>query len=245
MERLSHKQYKQLLDFLAELHRPVPLAQFGRHLLNLTSTLLEGTTLAFDQIEPSSGYYSLEVKDEIDDEERLKVLNRLRDVYQQNPIYPYIQSGGTGAVDISSLLPRPAFERTEFFQDIFRPYDLKHQVCVVLPRKGWISTLTINCDRQIPARVLTLLSIAAHHMSLAHQTACQIDDLQRVNKEMLTPKSGLTARELEVFEWLGKGKRNSEIAIILGCSKRTVDKHVEHILKKTGAETRTAAVWGP
>jgi DNA-binding CsgD family transcriptional regulator len=50
----------------------------------------------------------------------------------------------------------------------------------------------------------------------------------------------LTKRELEVVEWIAEGKRNGEIGEILGCSPRTVQKHVQHILEKLGVETRVA-----
>jgi DNA-binding CsgD family transcriptional regulator len=53
---------------------------------------------------------------------------------------------------------------------------------------------------------------------------------------------GLTGRELEVVEWLRAGKTNSDIAAIVGASRRTVEKHLEHIYQKLGVETRTAAV---
>jgi len=54
----------------------------------------------------------------------------------------------------------------------------------------------------------------------------------------------LTKRELEVVEWIAAGKRNREIGEILGCSSRTVQKHVEHILEKLHVETRTAVcIW--
>ena len=53
------------------------------------------------------------------------------------------------------------------------------------------------------------------------------------------PRS-LTQRELEVVEWIAAGKRNREIGEILGCSSRTVQKHVQHILEKLHLETRTA-----
>jgi DNA-binding CsgD family transcriptional regulator len=57
------------------------------------------------------------------------------------------------------------------------------------------------------------------------------------------PRS-LTKRELEVVEWIAAGKRNREIGEILGCSSRTVQKHVQHILEKLQLETRTAVcVW--
>jgi DNA-binding CsgD family transcriptional regulator len=54
-------------------------------------------------------------------------------------------------------------------------------------------------------------------------------------------KAKLTKREGEVLEWIGRGKMNPEIAIILGTSPRTVQKHVEHILKKLDVENRHAA----
>jgi DNA-binding CsgD family transcriptional regulator len=53
---------------------------------------------------------------------------------------------------------------------------------------------------------------------------------------------GFTPRENEILHWLGEGKRNSEIGIILSMSTRTVGKHLEHIFEKLGVETRTAAV---
>jgi DNA-binding CsgD family transcriptional regulator len=55
------------------------------------------------------------------------------------------------------------------------------------------------------------------------------------------PEATLTAREREVLEWLGQGKGNVEIGMILGISTHTVKRHVERILAKLGAENRYAA----
>lgn len=52
----------------------------------------------------------------------------------------------------------------------------------------------------------------------------------------------LSLREGEVLGWIVEGKRDAEIAAILGLSTRTVEKHVQHILEKLGVETRTGAV---
>lgn len=56
-----------------------------------------------------------------------------------------------------------------------------------------------------------------------------------------SPAGELTAREREVLEWLGQGKTNAEIGIILGISLHTVKRHVEKVLAKTGVENRFAA----
>jgi DNA-binding CsgD family transcriptional regulator len=56
-----------------------------------------------------------------------------------------------------------------------------------------------------------------------------------------SPIASLTPREQEILHWVGEGKTNPEIALILGLSANTVRKHVENILGKLGAETRGAA----
>ena len=51
----------------------------------------------------------------------------------------------------------------------------------------------------------------------------------------------LTPREREVLEWVAAGKSDRQIAMIVGASTRTVQKHLEHIYVKLGVENRTAA----
>jgi CheY-like chemotaxis protein/DNA-binding CsgD family transcriptional regulator len=52
---------------------------------------------------------------------------------------------------------------------------------------------------------------------------------------------GLTPRQAEVLYWVAQSKTNAEIAIILGSSPRTVEKHVEQLLARLGVENRVAA----
>ena len=50
---------------------------------------------------------------------------------------------------------------------------------------------------------------------------------------------GVTAREAEVLRLIAEGLANKEIAARLYLSPRTVEKHVESLLRKTGARSRT------
>lgn len=52
----------------------------------------------------------------------------------------------------------------------------------------------------------------------------------------------LTAREREVLDLLGRGRSDRQVATELGISARTVEKHVGAVLRKTGTDSRTAAV---
>ena len=75
-----------------------------------------------------------------------------------------------------------------------------------------------------------------------HQSS---DSAKRGLKRLaLTESRPLTKRELEVVEWIAAAKRNGEIGQILGCSSRTVQKHVQHILEKLHLETRIGVcIW--
>jgi DNA-binding NarL/FixJ family response regulator len=53
--------------------------------------------------------------------------------------------------------------------------------------------------------------------------------------------AALNSRERETLTWAARGKTSSEIATILGLSKRTVDFHADNARLKLGATTRIEA----
>jgi DNA-binding NarL/FixJ family response regulator len=53
---------------------------------------------------------------------------------------------------------------------------------------------------------------------------------------------GLTPRQAEVAYWVTQGKTNAEIALILGASPRTIDKHMERILARLNLENRAMLI---
>lgn len=57
------------------------------------------------------------------------------------------------------------------------------------------------------------------------------------------PEANLTRREKEVMCWLREGKTGHEMSIIMGCSPRTVDKHLANIYRKLGVSDRSAAIF--
>ena len=67
---------------------------------------------------------------------------------------------------------------------------------------------------------------------------------EHVNHFTAMPKRlpGLSRRESEVLSWVAHGKTNSEVASILGISRRTVDTLLSRTYQKLGVETRMAAV---
>ena len=68
-----------------------------------------------------------------------------------------------------------------------------------------------------------------------------VDPEKPSESEILKETFSLTNREAEVLLWIGRGKTNREIGLILSMSPRTVNKHLEQIFKKLGVENRTTA----
>jgi len=89
--------------------------------------------------------------------------------------------------------------------------------------------------------------VSAEELLAAVKTRLQRETLRRPERSLdfssAVPleKLGLTPREAEVLLWVAQGKTNSEIGTILGAATRTISKHLEHIFRKLGLETRTAA----
>ena len=77
-------------------------------------------------------------------------------------------------------------------------------------------------------------------------SARHFDELAARCTELLTapapPVFGLTTREAEVLAGVARGLANKEIAAALRISPRTVEKHIEAILRKSGARSRTHLV---
>lgn len=65
----------------------------------------------------------------------------------------------------------------------------------------------------------------------------------RLMTRMRSPaEESLTAREIEVLQWVSQGASNKEIGKVLHISEATVKTHLTHIFSKLGVADRTAAV---
>jgi DNA-binding CsgD family transcriptional regulator len=84
-------------------------------------------------------------------------------------------------------------------------------------------------------RTVAMLELLTPHLHLAFANFFD-NELSKINNAVLSP------REKEVLNWLKQGKSSWDISVILGISKRTVDFHVNNVIKKLGATNRPQAV---
>ena len=123
---------------------------------------------------------------------------------------------------------------------------LPPQVCAWIARSATRSTASINDSTVVTAHALKirfrLLSRLNDEEILLVMQQAEPMEIERADIGKLESQLGLTSREAELLYWLSNGKANRDIADILGISYRTVDKHLEHLFTKVGAESRSSAV---
>lgn len=68
--------------------------------------------------------------------------------------------------------------------------------------------------------------------------------LRRLSGEVNdTPSPQLTARESEILSWIASGRRQGEVARLLGLSERTVENHLRRIRQRLGVASTAQAIY--
>lgn len=168
----------------------------------------------------------------------------------QHPSFPLIAAGVTTALRLSDLTTLRELSRTEFYEIAFKPLGIRHQVAIPIQTPDHLGGVTFNKGgrQDFNQPDLHIISLFSRHVLIAHQNSQSLAQARqqaaKVNNtdHLALRRAGLTKRESEVLLWMAQGKRDREIAVILGTSYRTVTNHVRSILAKLRVENRTGAV---
>ena len=170
--------------------------------------------------------------------------------FRMHPLVRYhADLRGPGAHRISDSLPFSRFRHSGLYSEYYRRIGIDHVVALPIhvDHTTLISFVLNRRGRDFSDRDRDVLDLVGGPLSRLYQKARALErlqstvaakkpDLQRL--EAL----GVTTREIEVLQWLAAGKTDREVAALLGCSHRTVQKHLQRLYVKLGVETRTAAV---
>jgi DNA-binding CsgD family transcriptional regulator len=244
MEVLRAREVAVLMASLERVHRAPTSAECIPELFEALQILVPGAIFSFESVSRRTGVVSSHTSGvpEGDIESWRK---RLKELVPRHPLYPHVARDPRLVMSISDLLSDREFQQTALYCDIMRPLDVKHQLVVGLKVPHHVAGMTINRDKEFTGGERALIQTIAPHLALAHSTH-QTPAMLRATREMeyrpeIFGALGLTNREAEVVTWVVQGKRDQEIAQILGAATRTIQKHVQRIIAKLGVETRTAA----
>jgi DNA-binding CsgD family transcriptional regulator len=241
---LSSRQLKAFSEALHRLYEPVNADDFSWRVLQVVDQLLPDSVLSFNQIDKETGKVSLQLMHRDPAEAWLA---RLPEVIHQNPSVAYCAAGGPElVVKISDFMTLPQLKRTDFYHDILKPNEVKYQIGMVIPVPGQIVAVAVNRDTDFTEEDRLICNLLSPHIDQAHARAEELRRLHELRRNPVpTPERleelGVTRRESEVLHWLIQGKRDDEIAQIIGTSPRTVQKHVQNIIRQLKVENRTGA----
>jgi DNA-binding CsgD family transcriptional regulator len=156
---------------------------------------------------------------------------------------------GPGAHRISDSLPFSRFRHTGLYSEYYRRIGIDHVVALPIhvDDTTLVSFVLNRRGRDFSDRERDVLDLVGGPLSRLYLKARALERV-RFSPAAITPDAqrlealGVTPRETEVLRWLAAGKTDREIAALLGCSHRTVQKHLQRLYVKLGVETRTAAV---
>ena len=253
---LRAREWCALLDAVHRLYLPVEPGDFPAHLFAVLAELLPGTVSSIDFVDLASGQAESHIaRDLAAPEMHGQLQESVKRYIWQNPILTHLGKDPRAVIQPTDCISQRQFRRTDLYHHVFRATGMEYQIVGGLAWPGRHAGFTLNRDksRNFSAREVELIRRLRPHVERAYAVARRLDALRR---RLETPTAarvpatgvharllarGLTGREVEVLHWVAEGKRDGEIALILGISVRTVHRHVTHVLAKLGVETRTAA----
>jgi len=157
-----------------------------------------------------------------------------------HPLVRYHGGGGLGAHRISDSVVFATFREGALYAEYYRRIGIDHAMALPLfvGDRTLVSFVLNRRRRDFSDRDRDVLDLAAATLAGMYRTVRPPPPSRPVVAHLVAT---LTARERQVLAWLAAGKTDRDIAAILGCSHRTVQKHLQRIYEKLGVETRTAA----
>jgi transcriptional regulator EpsA len=111
---------------------------------------------------------------------------------------------------------------------------------IIFSRSGFPSP---NRDRMMMEILAPYLDTALRRIQHLPEQRSHLEPLLKLVPEPVeTYSAGLSMRELEIMDWVRKGKTNQEIGMILNISVFTVKNHLQRVFKKLDVLNRAQAV---
>lgn len=242
--RLSHRDYQALGQAIFELHEYRNVNRFRLEVPAIILKLIPCDYSCITEYRIDQAARSQILTDYTESHARIspELAQRMGDLITLHPFTEYFVKGGEPtALKLSDFLTQSQFSRSVIYET-HHQWGFNFSMAVTISAEEGRTAALAVCDlkKDFTERDRLVLNLLQRHFDQAHRNAkLATDKLADLTKPLASYE--LTPREAEIAHWLSRGKTNSEIAVILRSNTRTVEKHLERILEKFGAENRVAA----
>jgi len=155
------------------------------------------------------------------------------------PLTCHTRPGGDGRpIRRSDLQSMRSFRGSGIYADVVRQIGVDQMLATALKPGGLHVCISLN--RAGLDFTPTAVDLLTQLRPLLTRRVARLAGQAMLARQAPPPR--LTAREQQVLRLVADGLTDAAIGHRLGCSPRTVDKHLEHIYRRLGVSCRTAAI---
>jgi DNA-binding CsgD family transcriptional regulator len=172
---------------------------------------------------------------------------RFAELAHENPLYQrWLRTRDGRAYRFCDVTTREELEATRLYREVYAPLGIHYQVAISLPteRDRILAVVLHRDDREFTDEERDFLNRARPFLIQAYRNAIAYSETGRPSANAMMEAllaQGLTARQAEVVRHVALGGSNRDVAMRLGLSDRTVQKHLQLAFRKLGVSTRSAA----
>jgi DNA-binding CsgD family transcriptional regulator len=235
----------RLLELIGDTHGLLDLEEFRLGLFEALRRAVRCDWVSINEIGPVPGDFWGMVEPQLPPE-AAEIFARYM---HQNPLVAYMMESRRGSTRrLSEMISPEEFHQLDVYRYFYGPIGLEHQIAFTLPQNPprlLGVALSRRAGEDFDDADRDLLNAARPYLIQSYRNAVAFQSLRATaGAETLAAAlraAGLTPREAEVMGLLARGSSNGDLAVALGISGRTAEKHVQNAFVKLGAKSRSQA----
>lgn len=237
MVRLADRDVRSALELVWDAAEYTGVDPFPREFLRRLASLIPADALVgYHEVEARAPWRVVEAVEIPAEGVPIQIQQAATPFCPQDPLQNGLLRAERRVLKLSDCLTRRGMQKLDLYHSLWKPLGIDDSLRVWLPApSGRARTMYLERGKSdFSERDRSLLELLRPSLVRIVRRA------DRRRQEDV--RSLLTPREVEILQWIRRGKTTREIAAALVVSPHTVRKHVEHILEKLGARTRSEAV---
>jgi DNA-binding CsgD family transcriptional regulator len=250
MEMLSASGLRKVLQVTANAFEFRELSEFRAGAIGLVRELVPCDSVSYNEVRPGEGAIVVADPAGALTPESVEIFAAFA---AENPLIAhYTRTGDGRPLRFSDLISPRQLHRLSLYDQLYRQIGVEHQIAFVLPSPpGEVVGIALNrACRDFTAQEAAMLDLLRTPLHACYQRLAERERLTAMlaayegHESIATraPELGLSERQLEVLGHVIGGASNVEVGISLGISRRTVEKHLQHIYARLEVTSRTQAI---